>query len=579
MADQETFERLGLDPRCARAARKRGLRSATAVQAQAIPHSLAGRDVVALAGTGTGKTAAYLLPLMHTLLGQANSSSPAGLPPPHALVLVPTSELASQVRAESASLCAHAGGDLRSSTLPPTGSPANALKAAARAAPDVLIATPARVTLCLRDQLFQSGAITRSLQFLVLDEADLLTGYGYSNDLQHLASHVPRSCRSMLVSATSKGNVDSIASMLLSNPVWLDASERPHDPLNSNNANNANLGSAGDQDSDSLSQQEQREHEQASVPSTIAHFRVECQQRDLMLHVLALIKLGSIKRKSLIFTSSAHSCVRLKLFLERFGVHCASVHGEQPRNSRDNTLAQFNKGLFDHLIAAESGRGDAEFGVARGIDFKGVRTVICVGIPESAEKYVHRAGRTGRAGRKGTSLVVAPVEKQEELDAVELKLKQRLGDDFALKPYPKLNRKTVESMRYRADDVLRSLGKNTVREARLRELRIELINSKKLEEHLASNPDDKSLLKHDRMLAKSKPPKHLAHVPDYIKPAEKKQRKSNIKQKASGGGRVQGKRKRKRGEHWEAAADPLLTRQTNSDGNDAQRKEKSGPTE
>lgn len=559
-SNENGFEQLGLDSRCVKAVGKKGLRAPTAVQARAIPLCLAGRDVVAIAGTGTGKTIAYLLPVIHTLLLQQEERakhgipSAVGQPPPYALVLVPTSELASQVRAEAASLTSSAGASIRCASLPGAGAPSSALKAAARAAPDILIATPARVALCLRQGYFQHGAVIRSLHCLVLDEADLLTGYGYSHDLEQLASLLPRSCRSMLVSATSRGGVDHIASLLLSNYMWVDASEQAttqdaHTSVTENAEDSSNL-------------------QQASVPSTIAHFRVECMQRDLLLHVLALIKLGSVKRKSLVFTSNAHSCVRLKLFLERFGVHCAAVHGEQPRNSRDNTLAQFNKGLFDHLIAAESGKGDAEFGVARGIDFKGVRTVISVGLPESAEKYVHRAGRTGRAGRKGTCIVVAPQEQREELDRIEGELKRRLGDDFSISPFQKLNRKAVESMRYRAEDVLRSLGKNAVREARLRQLRMELMNSKKLEEHLAANPDDKSLLKHDRMLAKSEPPKHLSHVPDYIKLGTKQQRNRN--QPASALSSIHGatpgsdesrKRKRKRGEQWEAAGgtnqDPL----------------------
>lgn len=512
----EAFESIGLDARIVRAASKRGFRNPTGVQQRAIPEALAGKDVVALAGTGSGKTGAYLLPALHCLL---NMEMQPGQSPPHVLILVPTSELTSQVKAEAANIALQAGSTARVGYLPPAGSSTGALRAAAAAAPDVLVATPARVAACIRDKYFHANAISKGLKFLVVDEADLLFSYGYEPDVEELAKHVPRSCTSMMVSATKKGEIDRIADMLLNNPSWIEVSgnasffpdEADTPGAEGEGTNNAPAG---------------------SLPTTISHFVVWCKARDKLLYAMAMLKLGLLRKKSLIFVSGAHASVRLRLFLEKFGIPCASVHGEQPKNTRDHVLEQFNRGVYDHLVASERQKGDDEFGVTRGIDFKNVRTVMCMGVPERVDTYIHRAGRTGRAGNKGAVLTLA-AEGQEEKRVSQLEegLREQLGTDIELKRFPKLRPKDVESLRYRGEDVLRSLGRNAVREARLRELRMELLNSKRLAEHLSANPDDHGLLKHDRMLAKSQPPEHLAHLPDYIKPSGMKKEQARKRQR------------------------------------------------
>ena len=171
-------------------------------------------------------------------------------------------------------------------------------------------------------------------------------------------------------------------------------------------------------------------------------------------------------------------------------------------------------------------RRDAEFGVARGVDFKDVRTVINFDVPPSASAYLHRVGRTGRAGKSGTAITLVSPAETPAFEAVKTALARDGGDAgaaaaAAMAPFSGLKPEAVESLRYRAEDAARSVGKTAVREARVRELRAELLNSERLAAHFEDNPEDLNLLKHDVSLAKQPPLPHLSHLPGYLRGRKK----------------------------------------------------------
>ncbi|KAK2080588.1 hypothetical protein QBZ16_000442 [Prototheca wickerhamii] len=380
-----SFADLGLDPRLLRALHN-------------------GHDVVARAHTGSGKTLAYLLPALHRIL-----SAPA-MAAWQAVVLVPTRELCSQVQAEGARLAAASGESaLRVTALAGDGLPRSAVAHAGH----LVVATPAKLAQALNTGALPAATLGERLLTLVLDEADLLLAYGYEDDIRAIAPHVPRSCQCLLLSATTSEE------LVLHNPREVDVLRA-----------GPGAGALG-----------------GGVAERVAHYRLELRAAAVALFddtlerlvvTMALLRYGLVDKRVLIFVNSVESAFKLRLFLEAFGIRAAMAHGEQPLNSRYHTLQQFNAGLYDYLIAtddvhagdrkrrrggeeegegaapeAEAGKGkkkgkrgrnDEEFGVTRGIDFKGVRTVINFEMPLGERGYVHRLGRTGRAGEAGVGI-------------------------------------------------------------------------------------------------------------------------------------------------------------------------------
>jgi ATP-dependent RNA helicase DDX56/DBP9 len=323
---------------------------------------------------------------------------------------------------------------------------------------------------------------------LVLDEADLLFSYGYEEDLRGLAVHIPRRCQCLLMSATASPDVDKLKKLVLHNPVTLTLTEEV-------------------------------EGSNSVVPKSVQQFSISCQSKDKLLFTLAILKYDLIQKKAIIFVNTIDAGFRLKLFLEQFGIKSAVLNGELPQNSRLHILQQFNVGLFEHLIATDDGKsfedkkvkGDAEFGVVRGIDFKNVRTVINYDMPETVAGYIHRIGRTGRAGNSGISISLVPAEEDALLQQIKAEV------ESPITPFPLLSSNAVESLRYRAEDVVRGVTKVAIREARAKELRIEILNSERLKAHFEDNPTDLELLKHDKVLSKITPAEHLKTVPEYLR--------------------------------------------------------------
>eukprot|EP00775_Hariotina_reticulata_P003974 gene3974-4227_t len=212
----------------------------------------------------------------------------------------------------------------------------------------------------------------------------------------------------------------------------------------------------------------------------VSHYQLQCSAEDRRLVVLSLLKLGLLKKKVLIFANTVEGGVALRLFLESFGLRLGCLHAELPVNSRSHILASFNKGLFDFLIAKPP--KDEEFGVTRGIDFKGVRSIVNYDVPDSVQGYVHRP----------------------------------------LRPFHRLTMSAMEALRYRAEDVGRTITKAAVREARARELQRELLNSEKLSEYFQEHEAERALLKHDKPMHRKLTAIERRALTNPIKPSKAK---------------------------------------------------------
>ncbi|KAI3500284.1 hypothetical protein L1887_36103 [Cichorium endivia] len=562
-----SFEELGLDPRLIRALTKKNIEKPTPIQQTGIPLILEGKDVVARAKTGSGKTFAYLLPLLQKLLSDNNASSAQALAPT-AMILVPSRELCQQVYSEVLSLIELCRVQLKVVQL--TGEPSfSEMGTALAGPPHIFVSTPACVQRCLSSGVLQAKSVHDSLSILILDEADLLFTYGYEKNLKDLKTHIPKKCQCLLMSATSSDDVESLKKLYLHNPYILTLPE---------------VGDGNDE----------------IVPKNVQQFSISCSNRDKLLYILAILKLDLVQKKVLIFTNTIDTSFRLKLYLEQFGIKSAVLNAELPVNSRLHILEGFNAGLFDYLIATDDSdskekektdenkqnekkkskkfkkrKADSEFGVVRGIDFKNVHTVINFDMPATAAGYVHRIGRTGRAYNTGQSISIVSPDEMEIFEEIKTFLGE--NEDKNLKhiaPFSLLEKNAVEFLRYRAEDVARSVTKIAVKEARAQDLRNEILNSEKLKAHFQENPRDLDLLKHDKLLSKKAPAPHLRDVPEYLVDPTTQQASKFVKLTRVAMGRNNNNNNGNRGfkGRFKKAGDPLKT--FSSEGKGVKRKAK-----
>ncbi|OXV05617.1 hypothetical protein Egran_06615 [Elaphomyces granulatus] len=539
------FESLNLDPRLRQALVKANFSKPTPVQSQAIPLALEGRDILARAKTGSGKTAAYVLPVLQSIL-QKKSAEPS-FKATSALILVPTRELAEQVHNVVVSFASFCGKDLRSVNLAQKVSDAVQQSMLADF-PDVVISTPARVL----SNVNSSTLSLNSLAHLVVDEADLVLSYGYEDDMCALAKAVPRGVQTFLMSATLTSEVDTLKGLLCRNPATLKLNEQ--------------------------------EDEGAGT----SQFAVRCAEDEKFLLTYVIFKLRLVKGKCIIFVGDIDRCYRLKLFLEQFGIKSCVLNSELPANSRIHVVEEFNKGMYDIIVAADDqevlgvskpskkargpgpgaitpgeergteivGGSDSsdqdttevirsgkrrkltgkqkDYGISRGIDFQNVACVLNFDLPTTSKSYTHRIGRTGRAGKTGMALSFVvpadqfgkhrptsfPTAKHDEVVLARIiKRQAKLGRE--VKPYH-FEMKQVDAFRYRMTDALRAVTRLAVQEARAREIRQELIKSDKLKRHFEENPEELRHLRHDGELRAARIQPHLKHVPDYLMPAKGK---------------------------------------------------------
>ena len=366
------FSELGLIDPLARAVAAEGYTQPTPIQQKAIPHVLAGRDLLGLAQTGTGKTAAFALPILQRLAD--SKAAPKRPKPIRCLVLTPTRELASQIGESFTTYGKH---------LPLTnavifgGVGVEAQRQALRAGMDILVATPGR----LLDLAGQGLVDLKPLEVFVLDEADRMLDMGFIHDVRKVIALLPRVKQTLFFSATMPREAQDLADQLL------------HD----------------------------FETVQVAPPATTVElvdqevFFVEKNDKRLLLvDVLRDSKMSRV----LVFSRTKHGANRIAEHLEKERISAEAIHGNKSQNARERALANFKAGKTRVLVATDI--------AARGIDIDDVTHVVNFDVPEVPETYVHRIGRTGRAGASGSSLTFCEVEERADLRAIEKLTRQHL---------------------------------------------------------------------------------------------------------------------------------------------------------
>ncbi|XP_076876763.1 putative ATP-dependent RNA helicase DDX56 [Brachyhypopomus gauderio] len=501
--DRLQFHEMGLDDRLLKAIADLGWAQPTLIQEKAIPLALDGKDVLARARTGSGKTAAYAIPLIQGLL---TSKQTVRDPAVRALVLVPTKELGQQVRTMICQLTAYCVRDVRVADISGKAD-VSAQRPILMEKPDIVVGTPSRVQAHINAK---NLTLHSALEMLVIDEADLLFSFGFESDIKSLICHLPKIYQAFLMSATLNDEVQALKELVLHNPVTLKL-----------------------------------QGSQLPDCSQLQQYSVKCEEEDKFLLIYTLLKLGLVQGKTLIFVGGLDRCYRLKLFLEQFAIPACVLNSELPVHSRCHIISQFNQGFYNYIIATDEqgldnpevapqnadSKGkkkrrktsksttgkDKEYGVSRGVDFQNVSNVINFDFPPSVESYIHRVGRTARADNSGTALTFVSSSEVPLLEDVESAL---TGDnsDSTLKPYG-FKMEEIEGFRYRCRDAMRSVTKQAVKEARLKEIKQELLNSEKLKAYFEDNPRDLQLLRHDKDLHPAVIKPHLRNVPDYLVPS------------------------------------------------------------
>ncbi|KAI8807136.1 P-loop containing nucleoside triphosphate hydrolase protein [Cladochytrium replicatum] len=561
------FSALDLDIRLQRALTKLGFHHPTLVQSNGIPLALSGKDILARARTGSGKTAAYCLPVIQRIL-QAKSSDPQSML--RTLILVPTRELAEQVTRHIQDLTMYCNRDITALNLALADKAQKTVVPVLREKPDIIVTTPSKIL----SHVDTKHISLSNVESLVIDEADLILSYGYDADVSNILKQMPKQYQSYLMSATLSQDVQKLKQLVLRNPAVLKLEE-------------------AEAEEDLLTQ----------------YFVKTKNEKDKFLLLYFILKLrvdpfGS--GKCIIFVNDIDRGYQVKLFLEQFGIKSCTLNAEMPVRSRYHIVNEFNRGIYEYIVATDdmgaavganglaegsddeddvqnedvgndddSDRGeeyvdneaaagskrkrrtdsgsqkskkskvfnrDPEFGVSRGIDFTYVQSVLNFDLPRSARAYTHRVGRTARGvgnrgwalsfvtdedgnigvktmvkrGAKGQKKVVL-VTDEEVFERIRKKQKD-VGREIT--PYT-FDMEQVEAFRYRCEGALRSVTKSAIKDARLKEIKNELLNSEKLKAHFEDNPQDLQALRHDLPIHSHRVQPELKHIPTYLMPKKK----------------------------------------------------------
>ena len=371
-----SFDSLGLSPVLLRALAEQGYTAPTPIQSAAIPVALTGRDLLAGAQTGTGKTAAFVLPLLERLFA-ANAAAPSnGKKKPRALILTPTRELAAQVHESLRGYGKHVR--MFSATIFGGVSMGPQMDALRRGV-DVLVATPGR----LIDHMERRTVDLSGIEILVLDEADRMLDMGFLPAIKRILGTLPKQNRqTLLFSATFADEIKQIANQFMRDPHEIQIAARN------------------------------------SVVATITH-RVHpvdaARKRDLLLHLLA----ADSRRQTLVFSRTKHGADKLCKFLDASGLRTAAIHGNKSQNARTKALKDFKGNKITVLVATDI--------AARGLDIDQLPLVVNFDLPMVAEDYVHRIGRTGRAGAEGLAVSLVAPEEGRLLRDIKRMLKQEIA--------------------------------------------------------------------------------------------------------------------------------------------------------
>jgi ATP-dependent RNA helicase RhlE len=369
------FTSLGLIETLVRATLDEGYTTPSPVQLAVIPHVLAGRDVLACAQTGTGKTAAFVLPLLQRL-----AATPRSEPGVKVLVLTPTRELAAQIAERVEAYGRHLN---ITHTVVFGGVSQRPQETALRNGPDVLVATPGRLLDLLRQRVFRLDKLTH----LVLDEADRMLDMGFVRDVRAICAVIPSKRETLLFSATMPPDVAGLAKALLLNPAEVHVTPAVTTAV--------------------------------TVEQSVV-FVAKADKRALLERVLQNAKVA----RAIVFMRTKHGANRLSDQLAKAGIEAGAIHGNKSQNARQRALDAFKAGTSRVLVATDV--------ASRGIDVDGISHVINYELPTTPESYVHRIGRTGRAGATGEAISFCDPEERGLLADIERTIRCRLTPNVTL---------------------------------------------------------------------------------------------------------------------------------------------------
>jgi ATP-dependent RNA helicase RhlE len=379
------FTSLKLHPSLLKGVKELGFARPTPIQADAVPPALAGRDVLACAMTGSGKTAAFGLPILHRLIDKTRGTT-------RALILTPTRELAAQIVEDLQDLAVH---------TPVTAAPVfggvgmGPQEHAFRSGVDIIVATPGR----LLDHFSQPYARLSRLEILVLDEADRMLDMGFLPEIRKILRHLPARRQTLFFSATMPPPILGLTRDMLRNPVTINLERRAA----------------------------------PAVGITQAVYPVQQELKSALF--LALLQRGDM-REALVFTRTKHRTDRLQKFLVRNGIAAERIHGNRSQAQRTQALAGFKSGTHRVLVATDI--------AARGLDIEALGHVVNFDVPKVPEDYIHRVGRTARAEAVGDAFTFVAPEEEPDLQRIERALGRRLPRvlvpdfDYTAKPEARL---------------------------------------------------------------------------------------------------------------------------------------------
>ncbi len=392
-----SFSTFGLSDEIIRAVTERGYTVPTPIQSQAIPAVLAGGDILAGAQTGTGKTAGFTLPILHRLSDKSVKGPSSGRPPIRALILVPTRELAAQVEESVRDY----GKYLTLSSMTMIGGVnINPQITRLKSRVDILVATPGR----LLDHVQQKTLSLSQIEILVLDEADRMLDMGFIRDIKKILALLPKQRQNLLFSATFSNEIQTLADSLLNKPVLIEVAQRN------------------------------------AVADKVAHM-VHPVDRDRKRNLLAHLIKQHRWSQVLVFTRTKHGANKLAEFLTENDIPSLAIHGNKSQSARTLALAKFKTGGLQVLVATDI--------AARGIDINELPHVVNFELPNVAEDYVHRIGRTGRAGAEGDAVSLVCVDEYKLLTAIEKLVKRELPSQViaGFEPDPRIKAEPIKNGR------------------------------------------------------------------------------------------------------------------------------------
>jgi ATP-dependent RNA helicase RhlE len=366
-----TFSDLGLNAQLLKSLATEGYSSPTPIQAQAIPGVLSGRDLLGVAQTGTGKTAAFALPILQRLMDDRRPPMRGGT---RVLILSPTRELAAQIAESFRTYGRHTGLTV---AVMFGGVPPRPQAAAMRNGVDILVATPGR----LIDHMMQRAVILSGTEILVLDEADQMLDMGFIRPIRQILSKIPAKRQCLFFSATMPREIGQLADEILHDPVRVSVTPA------------------------------------AKTADRVAQKVIHVEPR-MKSALLASLLDDPAMGRTLVFTRTKRGADKVARYLTEAGIHIAAIHGNKSQGQRERALSEFKSGRIRGLVATDI--------AARGIDVDGVTHVINYDLPVTPESYVHRIGRTGRAGAEGIAISLCGSEERGLLRDIERLTRQSI---------------------------------------------------------------------------------------------------------------------------------------------------------